>query len=44
MTRDLLSQILGALYFDLEAVELQDLPYLVIRSIYDYANSHTNKK
>ncbi|KXH34344.1 hypothetical protein CSIM01_00255 [Colletotrichum simmondsii] len=42
ITRDSLSQILGALCFDLKAAELQDLPCLVIRGICDYADSHKN--
>ncbi|KAK1462016.1 hypothetical protein CMEL01_13983 [Colletotrichum melonis] len=43
-TRDLLSQDLGVLCFDLEAAELRHLPCLVIRGICDYADSHKNGK
>lgn len=44
VTRDRLGKELGVLCFEMEAAGLQDFPYLVIRGICDYADSHKNKK
>ncbi|KAJ5793403.1 uncharacterized protein N7503_009381 [Penicillium pulvis] len=42
--RDDLRLETGVLCFEIEAASLMlDFPYVVIRGIYDYANSHKNK-
>ncbi|KAH9235630.1 hypothetical protein K456DRAFT_1748302 [Colletotrichum gloeosporioides 23] len=43
-TRDNLSKELGVLCFEMEAAGLQDFPCLVIRGVYNYADSHKNKR
>ena len=44
-TRDKLGQELGILCFEMEAASLMDnFPCLVIRGIYDYADSHKSKQ
>lgn len=45
MMRDRMSDEHGVLCFDLETGEsLQDFPHLVVRGIYDYADSHSNNE
>lgn len=44
-TRERLREAIGALCFEMEAAGLmQDFPYIVIRGICDYADSHKDKQ
>ena len=45
MTREKLQQELNVSYFEMEAVGLMDdFLYLMIRGIYNYADTHKNKR
>jgi hypothetical protein len=44
LTRDSLAKELGILCFEMEAAGLANFPFLSIRGICDYADSHKNKR